>query len=330
MHATASSALPYSAGRQKTVLRFIILCLLYAGGAALVSPDLYTRNLLQFTLAFVPSVCLLAGIGLYVLALHRQPAAPLNYMTMLIRARSASLALITIGMCIFMAAFWTLKYHMPSIVPFFADATLADIDAALHFGDPWKWLHAITPPGLMPVLVFLYFPVWVSTLTGGICIAALHHDHRMRLQYMIALVATYVVAGNILAAGMSSVGPIFYDRFIEGSRFAGLTEALRLHPASHYIFFFADRLHAAYMSSAEDILAGISAMPSIHVAVATLNAFFLSTLGKWWGRLGWTFLGIILFGSVYFGWHYALDGYVSFVFVWLIWRTAGAIAYEED
>ena len=140
------------------------------------------------------------------LALFRQPATPLTYMAQLIKARSASLGVITIGMCIFMAAFWTLKFHMPSVVPFFADAALADLDAVLHFGDPWKWLHAITPPGLMPVLVFFYFPVWVSTLTGGITVAALHHDHRLRLQYMIALVATYVVAGNILpATGMSSV-----------------------------------------------------------------------------------------------------------------------------
>jgi hypothetical protein len=29
-----------------------------------------------------------------------------------------------------------------------------------------------------------------------------------------------------------------------------------------------------------------------------------------------------MFGSVYFGWHYALDGYVSIVAVLLIWRFA--------
>ena len=34
---------------------------------------------------------------------------------------------------------------------------------------------------------------------------------------------------------------------------------------------------------------------------------------------GWTFAAIIMFGSVYTGWHYALDGYLSFIVVTAIW-----------
>lgn len=46
-------------------------------------------------------------------------------------------------------------------------------------------------------------------------------------------------------------------------------------------------------------------MPSVHVAIATLNAFYLARLNRWLGVAGWAFAIFILFGSVYTGWHYA-------------------------
>lgn len=35
---------------------------------------------------------------------------------------------------------------------------------------------------------------------------------------------------------------------------------------------------------------------------------------------------MILFGSVYLGWHYAVDGYVAIIGVLLIWRWAQTVA----
>ena len=45
-------------------------------------------------------------------------------------------------------------------------------------------------------------------------------------------------------------------------------------------------------------------MPSMHVAMAVLNALFLGRLAWWLGALRLAFAAAILFGSVYFGWHY--------------------------
>ena len=61
-------------------------------------------------------------------------------------------------------------------------------------------------------------------------------------------------------------------------------------------------------------------MPSMHVALAVLNAIFASSLNRWAGILAWARAAAIMFGSVYFGWHYALDGYVSIAAVIIIWR----------
>ncbi len=57
--------------------------------------------------------------------------------------------------------------------------------------------------------------------------------------------------------------------------------------------------------------AGISAFPSMHVAAATLNALFLSERGRVLAAVGWSYVALILFGSVYLGWHYAIDGLFS-------------------
>jgi hypothetical protein len=37
------------------------------------------------------------------------------------------------------------------------------------------------------------------------------------------------------------------------------------------------------------------------------------------------YAAVILFGSIYLGWHYAVDGYVSIAVTYLIWRFSGHI-----
>jgi membrane-associated phospholipid phosphatase len=61
----------------------------------------------------------------------------------------------------------------------------------------------------------------------------------------------------------------------------------------------------------------------MHVAFATLNAYLLSSLNIWLGILGWIFAALIMYGSVYTGWHYAVDGYVSIIVVSVIWWVTG-------
>jgi membrane-associated phospholipid phosphatase len=64
---------------------------------------------------------------------------------------------------------------------------------------------------------------------------------------------------------------------------------------------------------------GISAMPSIHVAIAVLYVFIAFDLRK---SLGFIFCGYLLaiqIGSVMLGWHYAVDGYFGAGMAFVIW-----------
>lgn len=65
---------------------------------------------------------------------------------------------------------------------------------------------------------------------------------------------------------------------------------------------------------------GISAFPSVHVAIAALLALYGWERGPLWAALSGAYCLIILFLSVYLGWHYAVDGYFSILALWLMWR----------
>jgi membrane-associated phospholipid phosphatase len=70
---------------------------------------------------------------------------------------------------------------------------------------------------------------------------------------------------------------------------------------------------------------GITAMPSMHVSFAML--LFLSTreLNKKAGYITLIYLLFIQVGSVHLGWHYAVDGYISMILTWILWRLSGWI-----
>ena len=68
---------------------------------------------------------------------------------------------------------------------------------------------------------------------------------------------------------------------------------------------------------------GISAMPSLHNAIAMLYALAFFRFGRFWGAAGTVFALVIFVGSVHLGWHYAVDGIVAAAAMAAIWWAAG-------
>lgn len=110
-----------------------------------------------------------------------------------------------------------------------------------------------------------------------------------------------------------------------------LLQFVRHRPASPIRFgWLVIMLWQNYESSTVGLGSGISAMPSLHVALTTLSALLLSRLSRTAGVLAWAYLALILVGSVHLGWHYAIDGYASIIAVGLIWRAAGWWASRSE
>jgi hypothetical protein len=222
-------------------------------------------------------------------------------------------------------AFTAFKHEFSNWVTFFADEPLANLDEALHGIEPWRLAHAVMPPSLEPVLYSLYLHLWFVQLLGMIVLASFLDDERKRIGYLFAFAVTVIFLGTAVRLGGSSAGPIFYDRMDGGTRFADLILALQQSSGGQGVLKVAEYLYSSYSHDRTTLGTGISAMPSLHVAIAVLNAFFVHSLSRFWGRLAWGYATAIMFGSVYFGWHYALDGYVSILFVSLFWRGRNAI-----
>lgn len=130
--------------------------------------------------------------------------------------------------------------------------------------------------------------------------------------------------GFFLAMGLSSAGPCFYERLGLGSDYHPLLQALAA----------ADRIYPIWALSTQDILwsgyigatpgsLGISAFPSMHVAMAVLFALYAARRSWLVGLLMWAFAAIIMVGSVVLGWHYAVDGYASVLISIAIWKACG-------
>jgi membrane-associated phospholipid phosphatase len=135
------------------------------------------------------------------------------------------------------------------------------------------------------------------------------------------------VLGIFVATAFSSAGPCF-ARLITGTH--RYDELLGRLQAAHAIApLLAIRgqayLWQAYATGAIPVGGGISALPSLHVAGATLCALAFSERHRLLGWLGWLYVGLIWLASVMLAWHYALDGEVALVAVVPCWAAAGLL-----
>jgi membrane-associated phospholipid phosphatase len=137
---------------------------------------------------------------------------------------------------------------------------------------------------------------------------------------------SWIVLGNLVALVADSGGPCFYGEFYGRQPFQPLFDRLnsvaqQIHPLT--ALNIQQYIIEQYRTGADALGQGISAFPSMHVAIAMLIALFFFDINKFAGYLGFIFCALILVGSVILGWHYAVDGLASMVAVAVLWALAG-------
>jgi hypothetical protein len=225
--------------------------------------------------------------------------------------------------------------------PFYLDPFLAKADAIVHFGvPPWKITHfffgGFAATMTLNILYNAWFFIMGIYLFGQIfSLAGAKH----RAQYLLSYVLCWVVVGSVLAMVLSSAGPCYYGKlFGEPDPYAPLMKGLvaldATQPESSYWHIWSlatqNLLWSDHFLTTSEIGSGISAMPSMHVSMAYLMAFSAMRIGRWFGRVMLAYAVAISIGSVHLGWHYALDGYVSIVVTYLIWRFSGFLIDRLD
>ncbi|WP_238364998.1 phosphatase PAP2 family protein [Mesobacterium pallidum] len=246
------------------------------------------------------------------------------------RIPAAGITLVAVG--VFTLCFTMVKATLPQAMPFWADPLMADIDRALHLGhDPWALTHAL-PFAIPPEAAHkIYLSLWLlPSMWLPVFVVLLDRDVARQRRFITLYVLSWVILGNILAWGFMSAGPVYYDRLLGGDTFAGLTAALQSAGITEgRVGYYHDHLWQLYTSGAQDAGSGISAFPSVHVAMATVIALYLFELRRNIWPLSLAIVLLYQFLSVYLGWHYAVDGYASIaavVALWLVLRRSARLA----
>ena len=229
---------------------------------------------------------------------------------------------------LFGATFTNLKVLIPAIAPFSWDPTFADWDRLLHGGyHPWQILQPLFGYPYVTSLLNAVYHLWFFLAYGVVCWQIATTDRpRLRMQYLLTFVLVWAVVGNIMAMLLSSAGPVYFGRvtglpdpYAPLMSYLHQADAIATVPALHV----QEMLWKLYESQGLAVGGGISAMPSLHVAIAVSFVLLARTIDR---RLavGFTVFAVLIFlGSIHLGWHYAVDGYVSAIATWVIWRGVG-------
>jgi hypothetical protein len=239
----------------------------------------------------------------------------------------------------FMSLFSSMKSIIHLIQPFYLDEFLAKADRFLHFGvDPWRITHAVFGTAYLSALLNYFYNLWFFIMFGFTIWHVVNvKSGKRRMQYLLSFIIAWPLFGSLFAVFWSSAGPVYYGDVVgDHTVFGPMMESLReyhtqINGPGWGIFALdaQDMLWADYLKSDTNIGSGISAMPSMHVAIAALFYFSTKQLNRVAGYFMLGFLILIQIGSVHLGWHYALDGYISIILMYILWRITGFMVNQK-
>ncbi|WP_177213208.1 phosphatase PAP2 family protein [Celeribacter neptunius] len=258
-------------------------------------------------------------------------------------AKLRSIIVAIIYCTLFTLMFGLVKNQLPEVVPFWADALLAELDRTLHFGrNPWDLLSGLSAFNTNRLAAF-YLNGWVFLATFLPVLLIAFDKNETRVRHFVGLWAlAWVLLGNVVALVFMSAGPIFAGLMpgVDPTAHAGVVELLA-RPDAQALVRIRDYLWGSYSGTVSEIGSGISAFPSVHVGIASVIGLYLLRLGQDAGAVivtplrrravllgsavaAFAVIGAYLVLSVYLGWHYAVDGYTSLLIIsgsaWLLQR----------
>ncbi|MBB4633779.1 phosphatase PAP2 family protein [Sphingosinicella soli] len=284
----------------------------------------------------IPLVVSLGLLYHLIRALLSGEAAPLSSMVLSARAQLQDTSLLVSRvvplalMPVLFAAMGMLKMQIPQIMPFYLDDTFAALDKALFLGrQPWELTHALFGSADATLVIDRLYTLWVFGLSVAIGYFALIAPRAERARFFLNFTAIWIVLGVLGAYIGSSAGPCFLAPMASASapEFAGLMERLASIDATLKAgggmglgaLHWQTMLWTAHETDTIGFSMGISAMPSLHNAIAFLYVLLAFRIGRTAGTIAALFALTTFIGSIHLGWHYAVDGLVAFAGVYAVW-----------
>jgi hypothetical protein len=227
---------------------------------------------------------------------------------------------------LFLGAYTWAKCSIPFTVGYGWEAFWADADHLIFGVDAWRWAHAILPEFLAPAMTFYYAVIWGFALVFSGTLITAFASRRLTATYFTALMLSWLIGGVVMAFSISAAGPVFAhlaDADL-AHRFLPLrAELLRLLGPDDLVLKSQRYLAAGLNMKIALKGGGVSAMPSMHIATATI--LICAAWRTRWLTLALLFWLLTFFGSVYLGYHYAVDAPVAAGVALLCWLIARQI-----
>lgn len=316
------------------VLIYVIVCQIVAAGAGQrADPFIYSGLFLPLILTYIGGFILIRTM--YVMIAIR-PTALFDVLRedlgRLICLDVVVGGLLLVGVFfVDFSIFQSMKHMIPDLQPFIFDEPFAALDKAVHLG---RYPHELLwPLTRFPVVTFginFAYNVWLFVMFGFLSWQIFDRsDPESRMQFLIAFVLSWGLIGTLAATLLSSAGPVYFDQVTGlAGPYGDLMGGLEAADEHYHIWALRaqDYLWQLYETRETGVGAGISAMPSMHVAIAVLLYLIARRRNLWAGRAAGAFALIIMVGSVHLGWHYAIDGYVGALMMVAIWRVSAPLA----
>lgn len=314
----------------------------YAAAVFFGLADRFSLSIYKVPMVMVMAACIatvIIGHAIYVMVavrpLHLTRHLVEEYRTRLFSSERLLTGLpVLLVLPVISGTFTSIKLMIPHIQPYRWDSAFIAWDRWLHFGyQPWELLQSVIGFPAATWLLNAGYHAWFFILYVSFFAASFSLTRpKLRAQFLLALLMTWALVGNLGGTLFASVGPCFYGLLTGApTPFDPLMDYLRgiegdpMLPA----LFVQAYLWESYVADGAAIGGGISAMPSIHVATALLFALLWSRINKWIGRLMWAYLVVIMAGSVHLAWHYAVDGYVAIAATLAIWHILGRLLARD-
>lgn len=224
---------------------------------------------------------------------------------------------------IFIGAYTWAKCSIPFVVGYGWEKFWADTDAAFFGMDGWQLLHTLFPASLAQTWTFFYAVVWGFALGIVGSLVSAFASHRFTATFFTAMMLSWFVGGFVLAYAIPAAGPVFAN-LVDPSladRFVPLRERLLAILGPDDVVMRTQRYLAAGIKHKFAIKGGgISAMPSMHIATSTI--FVLAAGKSRWLLPSVLFWMLTFLGSVYLGYHYAVDAPVALLVAIICWKIA--------
>ena len=236
---------------------------------------------------------------------------------------------------VFISVFASFKQTLPQIHDFGFDAALMRLDYFIHFGHhPWRLLSSLLAYPLIIRVIDMLYMLWFVILAGFGVWMAWTRRRGLRIRFFISMLAIWIFLGQGMAVVFSSAGPCYFSKVVNTGEdpFQPLVSRLsEIHRRSP--LWAVDNQDSLWDYMNKGIwlpFGGISAMPSIHLAFATVFALLAAEIRKWLGAIFAGYLGLIQIGSVILAWHYAVDGYAAIILTCFIWYGIRRAVSQTD